>query len=78
MDNGGGITVSGGTGSSVTIKNSGLAEDAHPTVGNSLWTGRGSALGKGITVKADKIQIQSDYKSIIAGQGKAEKNLLLI
>lgn len=70
VDNGGGITVSGGTGSSVTIKNSGLAWDAHPTVGNSLWTGRGSALGKGITVKADKIQIQSDNKSIFAGQGK--------
>ena len=68
VDNGGGITVSGGTGSSVTIKNSGVA--ARPTVGNSLWTGRGSALGKGITVKADKIQIQSDNKSIFAGQGK--------
>lgn len=68
VDNGGGITVSGGTGSSVTIKNSGVA--ARPTVGNSLSTGRRSALGKGITVKADKIQIQADNKSIFAGQGK--------
>ena len=70
VDNGGGITVSGGTGSSVTIKNSGVAWDARPPVGNSLSTGRGSALGKGITVKADKIQIQSDNNSIFAGQGK--------
>lgn len=70
VDNGGGITVSGGTGSSVTIKNSGLASNARPPVGNSLRTGRGDALGKGITVKADKIQIQSDNNSIFAGQGK--------
>lgn len=39
VDNGGGITVSGGTGSSVTIKNSGVA--ARPTVGNSLMDRKG-------------------------------------
>lgn len=72
VDNGGGITVNGGAGSSVTIKNSGLGWDAHPTIGNSFHSLDGG-LGKGIAVHADKIQIQSDDTAIFAGPGKAGK-----
>lgn len=74
VDNGGGITVTGGAGSVVMIKSS----ERRPAVGNSLrsvW-GKyldGYKLGKGITVDADKIQITSAGTSIFSGIGKEGK-----
>lgn len=74
VDNGGGITVTGGAGSVVMIKSS----ERRPAVGNSLKSVLGKyfdkyKLGKGITVDADKIQITSAGTSIFSGIGKEGK-----
>lgn len=68
VDNGGGVTVKGGEGSTVTIATDG----SRPAVGNSIMTILGGAgVGKGVSISADKIKIASSGDSIFAGKGMA-------
>lgn len=59
VDNGGGITVTGGSGSTVTIE---TKIGGRPAIGNGLAARSSKSsdgLGKGITITADTIRIQS-------------------
>ena len=72
VDNGGGITVIGGEGSTVTIDNTKVSKEffTKPAVGNSLYTVWGYKLGKGISVKADTISVKPAVTAVFAGAGK--------
>ena len=65
VDNGGGITVNGGQGSTVDITSFG-----RPGIGNSEWSFWDGGEGKGITINADAIKISSEAGSISSGTGK--------
>ena len=65
VDNGGGINIKG---ESVEIRSEGI----RPAIGNSLHTFF-YHLGKGITIKADKIVLNSKQYSIFSGQGNGKK-----
>lgn len=68
VDNGGGITVNGGQGSTVDITSS-----SRPGIGNSVKSIRlffPQLVGKGITINSDKIKITSSYGSIFSGRTK--------
>ena len=67
VDNGGGINIEGGDNSVVTI-----SSQSRPAIGNSMYT-LFSHLGKEITIKADKIVLNSKEYSIFSGQGDGKK-----
>ena len=64
VDNGNGITVQGGEGSTVHISN---AASIQAAVGNSV---KNVQTGTGITISADQIAIDSPYMAVFAGLGK--------
>ena len=66
VDNGGGINIKG---KSVEIR----SERIRPAIGNSMNTLLFGPLGKGITIKADKIVLNSKQYSIFSGQGNGKK-----
>ena len=71
VDNGNGINIEGGDGSTVIIK----SKD-RPAIANSMWTMLPISsyhLGKRITITADKIVLNSPQYSIFSGQGKDKK-----
>ena len=67
VDNGNGITVKGGEGSTVNIS---TAASIQAAVGNSVAN---TTDGTGIEVDANQITIKSPYKAIFAGPGKTGK-----
>lgn len=67
VDNGNGITVKGGEGSTVNIS---TAASIQAAVGNSVAN---TTDGTGIKVDANQITIKSPYKAIFAGPGKTGK-----
>lgn len=84
VDNGGGITVKGGAGSTVTITEVGTTYDIwgpRAAIGNSLYSMFAEqipkfALGKGVTVQADTIKLNSTRASVFSGHGKDGKFLV--
>ena len=66
VDNGNGINIKG---ESVEITSC----EIRPAIGNSIWTRLFSHLGKGITITADKIVLNSPQYSIFSGRGKDKK-----
>ena len=66
VDNGNGINIKG---ESVEITSCGI----RPAIGNSVKTALFSHLGKGITITADKIVLNSPQYSIFSGRGKDKK-----
>lgn len=80
VDNGGGVTVKGGAGSTVNIMEVGTTDDfwgPRAAIGNSLYSIYPAyALGKGVTVQADTIKLNSTGSSVFSGHGKDGKFLV--
>lgn len=70
MDNGGGIVVLGGEGSTVKISSEDDGSDffRRPAIGNSMMS-MFNPIGNGIAIKADAITLEGQDSAILAGPG---------